>query len=187
MNIKYGIISSMLSDYTRAPEDTDGMHGPADTRSIAYNPKKGSALLEQIRSAANEDIDWRPIQGMSASQVFELLHGTSLYLDTGNHPGKDRLPREAALAGAVTLAVRRGSAAFDQDVPIPTSHKFNPGPDAVQHAVTMIEDVFADLEGARRAQASYRNTILREKAHFDAEVSALFIERAQPADRYRIA
>ena len=46
------------------------------------------------------------------------------YIDFGPHPGMDRLPREAALAGCIVITNREGAAAHDEDVPLPPEYKF---------------------------------------------------------------
>ena len=47
------------------------------------------------------------------------------YIDFGPHPGMDRLPREAALAGCIVLTNREGAANFAKDVPLPEEFKFS--------------------------------------------------------------
>ena len=47
------------------------------------------------------------------------------YIDFGPHPGMDRLPREATLAGCVVITNREGAANFDEDVPLPSEFKFS--------------------------------------------------------------
>ena len=46
------------------------------------------------------------------------MQKAKVYIDFGNHPGKDRFPREAVACGCRVITGRRGAAAFDQDVPI---------------------------------------------------------------------
>ena len=69
------------------------------------------------------------VVGMTRSEVVSTLQGCGIYLDLGHHPGKDRMPREAALSGALTVVARRGSGAFFADVPVPWEHKITPGRD----------------------------------------------------------
>jgi len=42
-----------------------------------------------------------------------------LYVDFGKHPGKDRMPREAAVHGCCIITGRRGAAGNPFDIPIP--------------------------------------------------------------------
>lgn len=66
---------------------------------VAYNPKKGMETTSLLKMLG-EDIDWRPIENyMTPEQVQELLAAAKVYIDFGHHPGRDRIPREAALSG----------------------------------------------------------------------------------------
>ena len=62
---------------------------------------------------------------MSRAEVREALCKVKVYADFGSHPGRDRMPREAALCGACVLTNRRGSANFAEDVPLPTLYKLD--------------------------------------------------------------
>ena len=52
-----------------------------------------------------------------------MLRRARIYIDFGPHPGMDRLPREAALAGCVVITNAEGAAQYDEDVPIPGDYK----------------------------------------------------------------
>ena len=64
------------------------------------------------------------------SSVSALLRRARIYVDFGPHPGMDRLPREAALAGCLVVTNREGAARYKEDVPIPEEYrvggKFDP-------------------------------------------------------------
>ena len=62
------------------------------------------------RPALPADVDFVPIRDMNKAQVRDALFGARLYIDFGHHPGKDRVPREAAVAGAVVLLREAGAA-----------------------------------------------------------------------------
>jgi hypothetical protein len=51
------------------------------------------------------------------------LKRAKVYIDFGNHPGMDRLPREAAMAGCIVITNKEGAAYYDEDVPIPSQYK----------------------------------------------------------------
>ena len=168
---------SLLSDYTRLDEFADVPLGLGSRgRSVAYNPAKGREMLEGVIAAAPKDIEWRPIQGYSRSEVIQLLQSTSVYLDMGHHPGKDRMPREAALAGALSLVVRRGAGAYYSDIPIPWEHKILLGRDAVTTAVDRIETVLKEVPAELEKQAVYVRRIRGEKVQFQREVADIFLE-----------
>ena len=84
---------------------------------MLYNPKKGIEFTRQLIEAA-PDLNWVPLENMSNEEVRGKLKTSKVYIDFGDHPGKDRFPREAAISGCCVITGKRGSAAYD-DVPIP--------------------------------------------------------------------
>jgi hypothetical protein len=90
---------------------------------VAFNPKKGYNFTKKIIES-NKDIKFIPLINMSREEVIKTLQKAKVYIDFGNHPGKDRLPREAAVLGCCVITGTRGSAAFFEDVPIPNEYKF---------------------------------------------------------------
>ena len=91
---------------------------------VLYNPLKGIEFTKNLISKGS-DIKWVPLEKMTPPQVQSLLKKSKVYIDFGNHPGKDRFPREAAISGCCVITGMRGSAAFQQDVPIPSKYKFD--------------------------------------------------------------
>lgn len=48
-----------------------------------------------------------------------------IYIDFGEHPGKDRIPREAAMRDLIVITGRDGAAVNDVDVSIPKKYKID--------------------------------------------------------------
>jgi hypothetical protein len=171
-----GVTTHMLTDYTVFAGGPGRLHdgGPG---SVAYNPFRGDERTSLVRARAPH-LDWRPIQGLSRSGVDDLLRRTTVYLDLGFHPGKDRIPREAALAGCVVVVGRDGSAAYDEDVPLPGGYKVDLDGDP-EHVAVEVADrlarIVADPDPHREAQRSYVESIGREREVFGQEVAA-FVE-----------
>ena len=169
------VAPALVTDYTPVGHLDAFAKKPMRDRglTVAYNPKKGGRLVEElIRAGAPHD--FTPLSGMSRDEVFRTLCGSAVYLDAGHHPGKDRMPREAALAGAVTLVARRGSAANSRDVPIPWEHKIDMSGDAVRSARARLDDVFGALEDHKGRQSRYERFIRGEQGRFEREVEAFF-------------
>lgn len=172
-----GVATHLLTDYTvfsggagRLPDDH-----PA---SVAYNPLRGEELTRLVRVRCPH-LDWRPIENLPRAGVDDLLRRTTVYLDLGFHPGKDRIPREAALAGCVVVVGRTGSAAYDEDVPLAAVYKvdLDRAPDEVADDVaTRLDRIVADPAPHREAQRGYVEAIGREREVFGQEVAA-FVER----------
>ena len=139
---------------------------------VAYNPLKGFEITQRLIQLA-PDIDWRPIRNMTPEQVQELLAASKVYIDFGKHPGKDRIPREAAVSGCVVITGRRGSAANDIDINIPDEFKFD-GSAKLSDIVAKIREVFENFSATHEKQADYRARILDDKNRFVREVAAAF-------------
>lgn len=60
---------------------------------VLYNPKKGFEYTREIISASPAWIKWIPLINMSNKEVYNHLISGKVYIDFGNHPGKDRFPR----------------------------------------------------------------------------------------------
>ena len=140
---------------------------------VAYNPKKGFEVVKHF-IAASRDIDWRPIENMTPAQVQELLASAKVYIDFGNHPGKDRIPREAAVSGCVVLVGKRGAAINDIDINIPAEFKFDLKIATPQNVINKIREVFDDFATAHEKQADYRARIHDDKNRFVNEVVEAF-------------
>ena len=74
---------------------------------VAFNPNKGFETTRWLIEFAPY-INWMKIKNMTPEQVQKLLERAKVYIDFGNHPGKDRIPREAAISGCVVITGKRG-------------------------------------------------------------------------------
>lgn len=137
---------------------------------VAFNPRKGFEVTRQLIELA-PDIDWRPIQNMTPAQVQELLARAKVYIDFGHHPGKDRIPREAAISGCVVITGKRGAASNDVDINIPAEFKLATTTQAI---IAKIREVFDAFDTAHAKQADYRARILDDKNRFAREVAEAF-------------
>lgn len=138
---------------------------------IAYNPRKGFDFTKQLMAAA-PDLAWTPIEHMTAEEVHELLCRAKCYIDFGNHPGQDRIPREAAAAGCCVITGRRGAAANDIDIPIPASYKFEDDPKSIPAILACLRSCLDDYDGHIGDFAAYREMIAGQKEKFRHDVAA---------------
>lgn len=180
----FGAPVSMLSDYTLA-EDYLGTKILASKRgkTVAYNPKKGAEIVAKLQAACGDNIVWVPIENMSRKEVAQTLKNTAIYLDLGNHPGKDRLTREAALAGALVLVARRGSGSFYADVPLPWEHKITLNKQFVTQVHNMLLEILQNVDIEVLKQNKYREIIVSEKKQFFWEIRDIFIDGKFGKDR----
>ena len=122
---------------------------------VLYNPAKGYEYTQQIM-----DERFVPIEGMTREEIIRLMRRSMVYIDLGNHPGKDRIPREAAMCGLCVITGRNGSALYD--INIPEKYKIERTDtqrikDTVQHCL----DTFPQSDFD-----NYRKSIGQEKKRF---------------------
>ncbi len=140
---------------------------------VLYNPKKGIEFTKQLIERS-PDIRWIAIQNMNNDQVLKVLQKAKVYVDFGNHPGKDRIPREAALAGCCILTNRRGSAAYRADVPIIEKYKFDDNFENIDKIIARIRECFRYYSELVEDFENYRDIIKNEKEKFEEDVKNIF-------------
>jgi hypothetical protein len=142
---------------------------------VCYNPKKGKQFTEQIiKKASKLNIKFVPIINMSNDQVRDLLTKAKVYIDFGNHPGKDRFPREAAVSMCCVITGQKGSANFYDDVKIPSKYKFKDKKKNIEAIVKQIEFCVNSYETSINDFKIYREYIMSEKEYFKQCIENIF-------------
>lgn len=180
------ISSVMLTDYLSREHFEPKNPTPQKMDIIAYNPRKGvRRTLEIIKS--NKDLSFIPIQGMKKHQVSDLLSRAKIYIDFGSHPGKDRLPREAAMAGCCVITGVQGAAGNTEDVPIPRRYKLNDNNrDYLPDFARLAKDIFSNHEDHNKLFDEYRASIRLEPILFKQQVIKIFGQPHEPPSVARI-
>jgi len=140
---------------------------------VVYNPKKGFSFTKKIIRNAPE-IRFVPLINMTRQQVIETLQRAKVYIDFGNHPGKDRIPREAAILGCCVITGRRGSAKYFEDVPIPEEYKFDDKEENIPKIINKIKDCFENFEERYKDFNYYREVIRNEPKKFLEDLKRIF-------------
>lgn len=164
----HGIDAKMVGDYIH-PEFV--VRDVPRGQWVAVNPFKGVELSRRF-SALCPDIELRPIIGMDRKEVARFLNDATVFIDFGHQPGKDRLPREAAVSGAVVFVHDVGAACFRGDFPLPQSAFFNDDDASLLALGDRVRAVLEDSAPAYARQVLYHQSIAREQRIFDEQVSA---------------
>uniref|UniRef100_UPI003F9645E5 hypothetical protein n=1 Tax=Mycobacterium sp. TaxID=1785 RepID=UPI003F9645E5 len=170
-------LSDKLADDYIAAIGTPPTAGRRDL--IAFNPAKGYARTEQIFYALTKSLRQAPqvveLKDRSREEIRRVLSEAKVYIDFGEHPGKDRLPREAAALGACVLTNRRGAAGNAVDLPIPEDCKIDDRkPKWERRAANKIHELLGDYTNQAPRFDEYRRQIAGEPHQFAADVAALF-------------
>lgn len=139
---------------------------------VLYNPKKGLDFTNKL-IAFSPNLHWIPIAQMSPDEVSHLMLESRVYIDFGNHPGKDRMPREAAISGCCIVTGRNGSADYYEDIPIMDQYKFKRTIADVPAICSCIEQLVNEYDTYISDFEYYRSFIRAEKSKFEKAVSDL--------------
>lgn len=176
-NIPYSDIYE-LSDYLSDDYLNINLDNENITRNntrVLYNPRKGLDFTERIiKSLPN--LDWVPLQGFNNKELISLYQHSKLYIDFGNHPGKDRIPREAVLCGCCLITGKNGSAGNNKDVPIDNKYKFDTTNFNIENISKRILDILQNYDSCKNDFDNYRCIIKKEKNLFFSQTKQVFNE-----------
>lgn len=164
-----------LSDYLNDRYLTTAFDVKTKKDYVLYNPKKGMKYTRYLMNL-DKTLTWIPIENLSREEVRNLLLQSKVYVDFGNHPGKDRFPREAAICGCCVITGKRGSANYFADVPIPSEYKFE---DSKRNSLLILKTIHRCINEYDTCISDfdrYRTIILDEKKHFNQDIKNIFGE-----------
>lgn len=164
-----------LSDYLNETYLTDINLNNIEKKDIVlYNPKKGYEFTQKLIKT-NPSLNWQPIENLTTEEVRDLLLQSKVYVDFGNHPGKDRFPREAAMSGCCIITGKKGSAKFYEDVSIPDEYKFEQTDKNIQSIINKISSCLNDYEELISDFQIYREVIKNERKEFEENIRDIFL------------
>ena len=141
---------------------------------ISYNPKKGFEYTKQIIENCDRKIEFQPIENMERGEVIQTLQHSKVYIDFGHHPGRERMPREAALCGCCIITGFRGSSQFFKDVPIPSQYKFCINPISLRDIINTIQDCVYNYETNIENFKHYKRVLENNHLQFNIDVDNIF-------------
>jgi hypothetical protein len=142
---------------------------------VLFNPVKGKKRLKKLIDATQDEILWIPLANLSREKMRLHMLLAKVYVDFGNHPGKDRIPREAAISGCCVITGKHGAAGYYEDIPIPDRYKVDDLEDVDVEAVKkLILDIFENYDERIEDFAYYREMIRGEKEKFILDAMKIF-------------
>ena len=163
----YGLNSFINKDYFRKLK----RHKREDQ--VLYNPKKGLELIKVLVDKY-PSINWVPITNMKRSDVIRLMRRSKVYIDFGPFPGKERMPREAAINGCCIICGIRGAASFYQDLAIPNEYKFRTEPFEADKIYAKIQECLDNYDKRLKDFEYFRRLTIGEKERFEFEIKNIF-------------
>lgn len=141
---------------------------------ILYNPSKGYKYSKRL-------IEFMPnykfvaLKGFNRAQLNDIFDRAKLYIDFGGFPGKDRLPREAAIHNCCLITGKFGASGYYEDVPIDSKYKFDMLHANYNEIKTRIDDILDNYEVRINDFEYLRETIKHEQENFYREIDNIFI------------
>ncbi|MBS7805560.1 hypothetical protein KIH24_13385 [Rhizobiales bacterium TNE-4] len=142
-------------------------------RRVAFFPQKGQSLAKLFIETA-PDLDFIPIQNMTRNEVSETLKKSWIYIDFGHHPGKDRVPREAAASGCLILLHHKGAALHYNDHPLSDDFLFTYGDIISGELASRVRRLLEKPADHLLYQLPYRQKIRCDHAEFLVQVRNIF-------------
>ena len=164
-----------LSDYLNSTYLEEAVNNVNTSRenNVVYNPKKGIDFTKKIMEFIPE-VNWIPLQGYTPVEMRNLMFNSKVYIDFGNHPGKDRIPREAAMCGCCIITGLRGSAGNTIDVPIPREFKFSDNIENIDLIRQKILSCIYNYDDEAVKFTEYRGRIMGEEKCFVEDIKKVF-------------
>lgn len=141
---------------------------------ILYNPTKGKKVTAALIQD-NPHWEFIPLKGLNPQQLSEKLYAAKLYIDFGHHPGRDRMPREAAMHGCCLITGVLGSAGNSVDLPIPQRYKLDSTePDFLGRFKALATEVMQDFDKHYHVFDEYRVWLKNEPKIFKQQIADYF-------------
>ncbi len=136
---------------------------------ILFNPKKGYDFTAKL-IVHSPELNWLPLINYTPEEMRMIMNRGMVYVDFGAHPGKDRIPREAAICGCCIIVGYCGAAQNPIDIPIPDEFKIEKKEENIELVVSKIKSLLNCYDDEVDKFQKYRNMILNEEEQFDKDL-----------------
>ena len=164
---KFQTPSKMLTDYINYDYKQKIKSGNKSQISFSF---KGSEHFEYFKNSL-VDHEVVRIVDFTRTEVIENLLKTRLFIDVGHQPGRDRMPREAALLKAHVMMNSAGAGRFFRDAPLSNNFKI----DLVNREESLLK-ILNYLNKSPKpsfSQIAYRKWVDSQEKTFEKEVQNL--------------
>lgn len=141
---------------------------------ILFNPTKGKDITRKLMERFP---DWKftPLKGFNREELSQKFSTSKVYIDFGHHPGRDRLPREAAMHGCCVVTGLLGSARNPIDIPISDEYKLDTDQlNFEENFEGLISNIFEDFGAHHNRFNLYRMRIMSEPEVFKSQITKFF-------------
>lgn len=146
---------------------------------ILYNPKKGRAFTEKLICESNGKFRFLPLENYSVEELIDLFSSAKLYIDFGEFPGAERLPKEAVLYGCLVITGKNGASAFYEDVVIADDFKWEAKTESIEPIIRQIGDMLDRYQDYYHCFDNYRNVVLNLESNFQKKLLEYFSDKSE--------
>lgn len=163
-----------LGDYINTEYLKSDNNDNAERKNIVlYNPAKGLEFTKKLIKA-NPNIDFIALKGLSRDSLKDLMKKAKIYIDFGNFPGKDRLPRESVMNGLCVVTGVKGASGFYEDLPIDSKYKIKACKKNIRRISKLLEDILNNFDEHISAFTYWQTCILKEENEFYEDIDSFF-------------
>lgn len=159
------------SEYLHVKKVSSADRGPI----VLFNPRKGFDMTAKIIQESRGNIRWIALTGFTPEALRKLMQESKVYIDFGNHPGRDRIPREASMCGCLVITNRKGAAANPVDVLIDDKYKFDESYSTKEIVDTIIK-LITEYDDRAEEYTPYIKRTAREFQGFEVDLYRVFCE-----------
>lgn len=127
---------------------------------VLYNPAKATEFTYKVMNAC-QGVTFKAIQNMTREEVIDAMRGSKLYIDFGDFPGRERMPREAVLSGCCIITGKAGAAGYMQD--FEHGYKFERKDSHIWAIVRQIRYVLGHYAECRKDFDIFRTSLHNER------------------------
>ena len=132
---------------------------------ILYNPKKNFEFTEKILER-NLPYKFIALTGYNQDELIKLYQSSKLYIDFGNFPGAERIPKEAVINGCCIITGKYGASAYYNDVPIADEYKFDATDENIDNIINKINIIMENYDKKVDEYSKYRETVWNLENNF---------------------
>lgn len=140
---------------------------------VLFNPAKMTDFQRVLMSRAREEgLVFKPLENLTRDGVAQTMRRAKLYIEFGIWPGRERVPREAALSGCCVIASKLGCAKYYADVSLDEKWKFDIDASNIPSIIKTMKYILNNYDICKGEFDSYKQSVIQDRnnLHTDCEI-----------------
>ncbi|MDR1688787.1 MAG: hypothetical protein LBS21_09300 [Clostridiales bacterium] len=145
---------------------------------VTFNPKKGleftNKVLKYCMENGYEDIAFVSLENMTPEKLSDVYKMSKLHIDFGPFPGREYIPREAAVNDMCVITGRFGASKYYEDVPIPDEYKIDATEENLPRIAEKIRYCLNNYETCLPDFKAYKDFAFGLERKFEEDIKSIF-------------